>query len=332
MLSENELYYQKRVFQIISEPSKVFKTKSGKRLQFLSPGRISSSGPDFKDIALLINGYLIVGDAEFHIKSSNWIEHQHEVDENYKNVILHIVINDDEEIKGNFETFVIDKSLINFDNKPEDLEFKPISDIEEIQNFALLRLLRKTSDAQKLLNKNSMFDTLQIFVQEFISKYENRKHRPKYKSEKLSELIDAMNKSQIIDFLNDISTNRNISIPDIMQNLIKKKILDEGPHLRREIILNAVIPLALALANEENRINIFVWYWSTPALNNYGILNKKFPDNPQNFLWQQQGMLEYLRDYGMKANLVAESFREYGFLEVLHFYKNGRLPLEFFED
>lgn len=332
MLSENELYYQKRVFQIISEPSKVFKTKSGKRLQFLSPGRISSTGPDFKDIALLINGYLIVGDAEFHIKSSNWIDHQHETDENYKNVILHIVINDDKDLKGNFETFVIDKSLINIENKQEDLVFKPISDIEEIQNFALLRLLRKTSDAQKLLNKNSMFDTLQILAQEFIAKYENRKHRPKYKSDKLSELIDAMNKSQIIDFLNDIAANKNISIPDIMQNLIKKKISDEGPHLRRELILNAVIPLALALANDDNRINMFVWYWSTPSLTTYGILSRKFPLNPQNFLWQQQGMLEYLRDYGKKANLVAESFREYGFLEVLSFYKNGRLPLEFFEE
>jgi len=332
MLNENELYYQKRVFQIISEPSKVYKTKSGKRLQFLSPGRISSTGPDFKDIALLINGYLIVGDAEFHIKSSNWIDHQHETDENYKNVILHIVINDDKDIKGNFETFVVDKSLLNIDVPKENLELKSLSDIEEIQNFALLRLLRKTSDAQKLLNNNSMNDTLQILSQEFISKYEKRRHRPKYKTEKLSELIDAINNSLIIDFLNDIAENKKISIPDMMQSLIKNKISDEGPHLRRELILNAVIPFALALANEENRINIFVWYWSTPALNNYGILNKKFPDNPQNFLWQQQGMLEYLRDYGQKANLVAESFREYGFLEVLNFYKNGRLPLEFFED
>ena len=129
-----------------------------------------------------------------------------------------------------------------------------------------------------------------------------------------------------------IKSGLSISIPDLILNLIKHKIDEEGPHLRRELILNCVLPLALALANEENRINLFVWYWSTPTLNKYGILNRRFPNNPQNFLWQQQGMLEYLKEHGSKRNIVAESFREFGFLDVLSFYKNGRLPLEFFQD
>lgn len=332
MYIENELFYQKRVFQLISDPTKVYNTKSGKRLQFLSPGKLSSIGPDFKDIALLINGYLIIGDCEFHIKSSDWIDHRHELDSKYSDVILHIVLEDIIDIKGNFETLIISEDKLEAINTTQTIETNNFTEIEEIQNFALLRLLRKTSNAKKLLNNNSIIDSLQILSQEFITRYEHRRHRPKYTSSKLSEIIDAISNSTIVNYLYDIANNENISVSDIMQSLIKNKIYDEGPHLRRELVLNAVIPLLLALANDNNRINLFVWYWSTPALNNYGILNRKFPNNPQNFLWQQQGMLEYIAEYGNRSNLIAESFREYGFLEVLSFYKNERLPLEFFEN
>ena len=332
-ISFTEKELQSRVHQIISEPSKVFKTKSGKRLQILSPGRHNSSeGPDFLEIAVLLNGFLIVGDCEFHINASDWISHKHENNDNYKNVILHIVINDDKDINGKFETLVLD-NVIDELTKLKSIKITEdiLSNIEELQNFALVRLLRKTSEAKKTRLNYSLADSLAIMSQRFISRYEQRRRRPQYNAEKLSKLIDCINSSAIFQFLQNLENGEIITIPDMMQNLLKTKISDEGPHLRRELILNAVLPLALAVANEESRVNLFVWYWSTPALNKYRILQDRFPDNPQHFLWQQQGMLEFLKEYGKKENIVAESIKEYGFLEVLSFYRVGRLPLEFFE-
>ncbi len=328
----NELELQKRIFKLISDPSVVYTTKFGKRLQFLSPGRISSVGPDLLEIAVLLNGFLIVGDCEIHFKSSDWILHKHELDSNYSNVILHIVMDDDIDIKSHFDTLVIRYEQLQIINIKVDSDPNEISNIEDLQNYALLRLLRKTSESQKLLLNKSLNDTLVMQCQEFISKYEQRKRRPSYDTNRLSNLLDKISNSHILTFLISIKSGLSISIPDLILNLIKHKIDEEGPHLRRELILNCVLPLALALANEENRINLFVWYWSTPTLNKYGILNRRFPNNPQNFLWQQQGMLEYLKEHGSKRNIVAESFREFGFLDVLSFYKNGRLPLEFFQD
>ncbi|HRP01122.1 MAG TPA: DUF2851 family protein [Candidatus Kapabacteria bacterium] len=329
-MQEDELFYQKKVFNSISDPSSLFTTTSGKRLQFLSPGKIKRTGPDFEDIAILINGFLVVGDCEFHINSSDWVGHRHEDNDKYKTVILHIVLNNDTQIKGAFETLVLSKELLQDSSDTNTEESTP--EVEEIQNFALLRLLRKTSVAKNLLNHHSLQDTLQILSQEFIHQYESKLHRPKYKQANLSNLIDSISDSELYNFVVAISENKSISIPDKLQSLVRTKLLNEGPHLRRELILNAVIPLVLSLANDENRINIFVWYWSTPALNSYGILNRKFPNKPQNFLWQQQGMLEYLREYGKRTNIIAESFRRYDFFEVLSFYKHGRLPLELLEN
>lgn len=53
------------------------------------------SGPDFFNAKIEINGQLWAGNAEIHIKSSDWYAHAHEKDPNYQNVILHVVWEDD---------------------------------------------------------------------------------------------------------------------------------------------------------------------------------------------------------------------------------------------
>jgi len=117
-----------------------------------------------------------------------------------------------------------------------------------------------------------------------------------------------------------------VFIPDKMMQLLKEKISDEGAALRREIILNCILPLSLAIADDKARINLFLWFWSASALNIYGVLKRKFPNVPQNFLWQQQGMLEYMKEYGTKKNVEKEAFSGYGFGELLSFYYEGKTP------
>ena len=53
------------------------------------------SGPDFKQARIIINDQRWAGQVEIHLKASDWYVHHHEKDDNYNNVILHVVWEDD---------------------------------------------------------------------------------------------------------------------------------------------------------------------------------------------------------------------------------------------
>ena len=67
-------------------------TDSGEPFQAIYPGRASqTSGCDFKDAVFAIKGRIISGDAEIHVKSSQWYSHGHHRDPKYNNIALHVV-------------------------------------------------------------------------------------------------------------------------------------------------------------------------------------------------------------------------------------------------
>lgn len=322
---ESEAQIQKKVHLYLSDPSKIYKTLSGKRLQVLSPGKINRlPGPDFRDVALLIEGNIIVGDAEFHQKSSEWIKHNHYTDSAYNNVVLHIVFENDR-LLDTFETFIAPSEEVLNQKLEYDTEID-FNSIEEVQHFALYRLLRKSVEAQRLLKINTLDETLKETLRYFIERYSSRRRRPVYSTDSLVSLIDILQGSYHYDFLESLQDGDSSYIPDKMLLLLKNKISSEGAHLRREIILNCILPIAICLSNEEARIGLLFWFWSTPALNSYGKLFDRFPRIPQNYLWQQQGMLELMKMHGNKAKIDTDVIDKFGFNEILSFYKIGRAP------
>jgi hypothetical protein len=329
-IHETEL--QKYVHRLISDPSVIRETVSGKRLQILSPGEFNvHGGPDFLDAAILIGGLVNVGDIEFHRNASEWLSHGHSENSEFDNVILHIVMNNDRDLGINaMETLVVSEDELNViaSEKSETVTHPENFNLEDLQHFALVRLLRKSSEIQKLLNKNNLLDTLQTVVQAYISKYNSRRKRPVYTDKDFDEVLTNLYHSKIYEFLENIKNSNPISIPDMMLQLMRTKIAGEGAHLRREILLNCVLPIALCLADDEARINLFLWYWSTPALHTYGVLTRKFKGMPQNFLWEQQGMLEYMKEYGRRPYVVRDAVESYGFAGVLSFYRLGRAPFK----
>jgi hypothetical protein len=71
-------------------------TDNGQRIEILHPGvHNHNAGPDFMNARIRIDGTLWWGNVEIHIHGSDWYRHKHQSDENYKNVILHVVLHND---------------------------------------------------------------------------------------------------------------------------------------------------------------------------------------------------------------------------------------------
>jgi Protein of unknown function (DUF2851) len=71
-------------------------TEAGEPLQILSPGALNSNqGPDFLHARIRIGGILFDGPVELHLKTSDWLKHKHDADNHYREVILHVVWEND---------------------------------------------------------------------------------------------------------------------------------------------------------------------------------------------------------------------------------------------
>lgn len=101
----NENLFQYLWKHSLFHPSNL-RTTQGDAVTVLSPGILNTdSGPDFKEGRIKINDTIWVGNIELHLKSSDWEKHNHQNDENYSNIILHVVYEDDSATdKGNFPT------------------------------------------------------------------------------------------------------------------------------------------------------------------------------------------------------------------------------------
>lgn len=74
----------------------------GSSLAVLEAGRENNhrGGPDFLSARIAIDGLAISGDVELHISARGWKEHHHNDDAHYRNVILHVVLDEEEVAAG----------------------------------------------------------------------------------------------------------------------------------------------------------------------------------------------------------------------------------------
>ncbi len=79
--------------------NKALVTEAGEALQILHQGiKNNNQGADFLQASIKINNITLVGNIEIHINSSHWILHKHTQDNNFKNIILHVVWENDKQI------------------------------------------------------------------------------------------------------------------------------------------------------------------------------------------------------------------------------------------
>ena len=74
-------------------------TTDGRQLEVIDPGNHNmDAGPDFSAAQIRMDGVVLVGNVEIHVKSSDWMKHGHHHDAAYDTVILHVVKEADKEI------------------------------------------------------------------------------------------------------------------------------------------------------------------------------------------------------------------------------------------
>ena len=114
-MKEEYLHYLFR-FKLLGNQ---FKTIDGNELEILNFGIYNTNaGPDFLEGKIKLNGQIWSGPIEFHVKSSDWYLHKHQLDKRYDNVIAHFVFEHDSEIKSglyNLPTVEL-KSKIDFEH------------------------------------------------------------------------------------------------------------------------------------------------------------------------------------------------------------------------
>lgn len=67
-------------------------TISGDEVEIIHPGWPNrNAGPDFFNSRVRIGATMWAGNVEIHLRSSDWIAHNHQTDEAYNNVVLHVV-------------------------------------------------------------------------------------------------------------------------------------------------------------------------------------------------------------------------------------------------
>jgi len=74
-------------------------TTQGEPIHILHFGRHNThAGPDFLEARIQIGDTQWAGNVEMHLQASEWLQHQHQKDKAYNNVILHVVLEEDQAI------------------------------------------------------------------------------------------------------------------------------------------------------------------------------------------------------------------------------------------
>jgi hypothetical protein len=138
------------------------KTNSGKNISIIKTGfRNESEGPDFLNAMIMLDNELMNGDIEIHIQNNDWYLHGHDTDENYDNVVLHVIQEETEEkfiTKNNGRKtevlcLPVKKELLRAAKFPcrewPPVKFKDFQPV--IEKYAGKRFQRKTLIARKEL-------------------------------------------------------------------------------------------------------------------------------------------------------------------------------------
>lgn len=145
-----------------------FKDMQGNSIEILDFGTLNqNAGPDYLNAKIKIGNLIFAGNIELHLRSSDWIFHQHSGNPDFENIILHVVFQHDSEIdelsQKNIPTlelknFIDSKILAKHENLLSENQFIPcekIFDAEKIPfAFAEENLLQKLNEKSQEIEQS----------------------------------------------------------------------------------------------------------------------------------------------------------------------------------
>lgn len=143
-----------------------FKDIEGNSLEIINFGKWNfNSGADFLEGKIKVNDLILAGNIELHVKSSDWIFHQHSGNQDFDNLILHVVYEHDLDIEEfsskNIPTLelknYIDKSTVEkYKKLLDEVQFIPCENIFDPKkipfNFSDETLLKKLDEKSEQIN------------------------------------------------------------------------------------------------------------------------------------------------------------------------------------
>ena len=150
------------------------KTQDGEEIEIITKGVINkNAGPDFLNSKIKIGDTVWAGNVEIHYKSGDWLKHNHEKDNAYDNVIMHVVYENGTIIKrtdgsiipclelknristnfiNNYEKLIQNNSWIPCESHISKVDDFTISNL--FNRLLIERLEEKTSVIPHLLKEN----------------------------------------------------------------------------------------------------------------------------------------------------------------------------------
>ena len=299
----HERILQQRVHAFFSSGNIRLTTNSGTSIHILNPGRINHRpGPDFLAMAIRIDGELYVGNGEFHKRTSDWFAHRHHLDSQYADLLLHIVCINDIDIAIAKETIIIsEQDIIHVRiDKCDDT----LNNLDDLQDYAFHRLMRRCNEVKH--GWEALSEPL-TFLEHICEQYLVRRQelRPRTIVRHSNMLIQQFISSPLVYHAINYA-----SLPiDIRKSTIQER---HGikPHEFFELYLNCLFPMLMVM-HEHAHEGLLAWYWSQPRQTMYASLKKRFPAIPQSYMWQQQGILEFLRNEYRGGNVCGEISQTY---------------------
>lgn len=107
--------------------SRNLKTESGLKIIVLQPGfKNADAGPDFKNAKIKIGDIVWNGNVEIHINAKDWYRHNHQNDDAYDNVVLHVVWKNDGQVHRKDKTIIPTLGLKNIVDEKLLLNYRKV--------------------------------------------------------------------------------------------------------------------------------------------------------------------------------------------------------------
>lgn len=160
------------VWQFRLYDAQQLQTVDGRALRILNCGFPNKhAGPDFTNAKIIIDETTWVGQVEVHLKTSDWNAHQHQTDNAYDNVVLHIVWEHDTEIIAKHGTAlptlilkgkVREELFENYENLVNSISAFPCEkQLKDIDSFVINSFLSRTLVERLTQKSEEIFERLE---------------------------------------------------------------------------------------------------------------------------------------------------------------------------